>query len=350
MAHQKMSFQAFVLIVVVVVFCMNMTSLWSLSWSYHSRNTNRGVPFFQPTVTKQSSSWSLLSRRHDLLRTVFRRDYDSAIFNELLQFHNHYYVFCLFQTSQSNGPSSCPAEQVPSDNHYHCNPDDYDDTDSEADSQFGTKQYWDEMYLGMGDFDSEEYCWYYGFDAIQPYFLQFMPLPPKHQSSSSSSSSSASSLLPCATKMLVPGVGNDGTLLDLYKFGYHDIVAFDYSAPAIDRQREFLSFHKNACNDITLLVRDARKLDSEWTEMFDIIFEKGALDAIFLSGSGNVQLAAQELKRVLKPGGYMMSISGVVPEDMRRALFPIQDWEWVRDGAMDLKAGCFVWKKKDKQA
>jgi hypothetical protein len=42
-----------------------------------------------------------------------------------------------------------------------------------------------------------------------------------------------------------------------------------------------------------------------------------------------------------------MSISGVVPEDVRRTLFPVQDWDWVRDGTMDLKAGCFVWKKKE---
>jgi Methyltransferase domain. len=233
-------------------------------------------------------------------------------------------------TSHDDEFSSCP---------------EHDEIEDEADSQFGTKQYWDDMYVGMGDFDSEEYCWYYGFDAIQPYFVDFIPLPPKQKSASSSASSCS------CPKMLVPGVGNDGTLLDLYKFGYHDIVAFDYSAPAIDRQRELLSFHKNAEKDITLVVRDARKLDEEWTEMFDVIFEKGALDAIFLSGSGTVQLqlAVKELERVLKPEGYIMSISGVVPEDVRRRLFPERDWEWIRDGATDLKAGCFVWKKKMKK-
>lgn len=210
--------------------------------------------------------------------------------------------------------------------------------DSLAESQYGTKEYWDDMYVGMGDFSAEEYSWYFGFDTIKPLFMQFMPLPPKHSKDKGSSSSTT-------TKMLVPGVGNDGTLLDLYNFGYHDITAFDYSSNAIERQEELLSYNKQALDDVTLLVRDARHLDDEWMETFDLIFEKGALDAVFLSGKGNVEKAVEELKRVIKPGGYFMSVSGVVPEELRREMFPVQDWEWIRDGSNDLKAGCFVWKR-----
>ena len=214
----------------------------------------------------------------------------------------------------------------------------YSYDDSEAESEFGTKEYWDDMYIGMGDFDSEEYSWYFGFDTIKPLFLEHMPLPPKQQESVGNDTTQP-------VKMLVPGVGNDSTLLDLYNFGYHDIVAFDYSSNAIERQEDLLSYDSQALEDVSLLVRDGRDLDDEWTEMFDIVFEKGALDAIFLSGSGNVERAVEELKRVLKTGGYMMSVSGVVPEELRRQMFSTNDWEWVRDGSDDLKAGCFVWRK-----
>ena len=107
-----------------------------------------------------------------------------------------------------------------------------------------------------------------------------------------------------------------------------------------------LSFNSKAVRDVELLVRDARELDDEWTEIFDIIFEKGALDAVFLSGKGNVEKAVAELKRVIKKGGCFMSISGVIPEELRREMFLVEDWEWIRDGSNDLKAGCFVWKRR----
>lgn len=236
--------------------------------------------------------------------------------------------------------------------------------DSEAESQFGTKEYWDEMYQGYGDFSSEEYSWYFGFGTVKPYWVDYMPnalLPPKHRDSNSDDSKGMTSM--SMPKILTPGVGNDPTLLDLYQFGYRDITAFDYSRDAIERQRELLEYDSGAVEEIKLYVMDARDLkesecechndnDEEsavsWTDYFDIIFEKGALDAIYLSGpeQGNVQLAVEELTRVIKPGGYFMSVSGVVPEELRREMFHAdKGWEWMRDGSDDLKAGVFVWKR-----
>jgi len=204
--------------------------------------------------------------------------------------------------------------------------DDDDDDDGEARSQFGTRQYWDEMYDGMGDFPSDEYTWYYGWEMIKPHFVERVPDK--------------------SSRVLVPGVGNDPTLLDLYGAGYKDITAFDYSASAVERQGELLEYDPPAARDVVLRVRDARELDEEWGGSFDAVLEKGALDAIYLSGDGNVERAAGELRRVLRPGGICVSVSGVVPEELRREIFPIEEWEWLRDGSDDLKAGCFVWKKR----
>lgn len=85
---------------------------------------------------------------------------------------------------------------------------------------------------------------------------------------------------------------------------------------------------------------DARQMNEGWTASFDVIMEKGALDAIYLSGDGNLEMTVQEFERILKPGGTLLSVSGVVPEDLRREVF--SSWKWLRDGTDDLQAGCFV--------
>ena len=87
---------------------------------------------------------------------------------------------------------------------------------------------------------------------------------------------------------------------------------------------------------------DARQMNEDWTGRFDAVLEKGALDAIYLSGDGNLEQSVKEIERVLKPGGVLVSVSGVVPDDLRKEVF--RDWEWVRDGSHELKAGCFVLK------
>ena len=190
--------------------------------------------------------------------------------------------------------------------------------------------YWDDMYSGMGDFSAEEYSWYYGWDAIRPNFEE-------HVTDKES-------------RILLPGVGNDPLLLDLHGAGYTRLTAFDYSESAVERQAELLSYDSTggASADVTLRVMDARNLDSDWTGSFDAVLEKGALDAVYLSDSGgeNIERAVGELERVLRPGGICVSVSGVVPEELRREIFQENKWEWLRDGSNDLKAGCFVWRKR----
>jgi SAM-dependent methyltransferase len=209
---------------------------------------------------------------------------------------------------------------------------DYENDDSGARSQFGTKEYWDDMYLGFGDFDKDEYEWYFGWSEIKSFFQDHVPIPGDGET----------------TKLLIPGMGNDPILLDLVGAGYRDITAFDYSEGAVERQSELLSYDSSAKETVTLLCRDARALDEEWTNEFDAILEKGCLDALYLSDEtdGNVERAAEELHRVLKPGGVFMSVSGVVPAELRREIISIEKYDWIRDGTDDLKAGCFVWRKR----
>jgi len=217
--------------------------------------------------------------------------------------------------------------------------DGFDENDSDAKSQFGTFQYWNDMYVGMGDFPQEEYSWYYGWEVIKPYFMKHVDPAKK--------TSNMSSINQQQPRVLIPGIGNDPILLDLLREGYRDLTAFDYTENAISRQEDLLTYTSDGSEYVSLRVMDARKLDDDWSnEKFDAILEKGALDAIYLSGNGNVEKAASELKRVLRSGGIFLSVSGVIPEELRRDLFKTDDWDWIRDGSDDLKAGCFIWRRK----
>lgn len=198
------------------------------------------------------------------------------------------------------------------------------DDDSSARSQFGTKEYWDELYQGRGDFPADEYQWYYGFDEYGKYVTSHLPL---------------------YSRILLPGIGNDPIVLDLLQKKYTNLTGTDYSNHAIERQRDLLSysFSGNA-ESVTLLQMDARAMPSNWSNAFDAIIEKGALDAIYLSGDGNLERTVQEFERVLKPDGVLISVSGVVPTELRKDVFGDGKWRWIRDGSDDLKAGIFVLK------
>jgi len=260
---------------------------------------------------------------------------------------------------ESDETESCDDDDDDGDNSY----DDQENDDDEARSQFGTKEYWDGMYQGMGDFPMDEYEWYFGLERYWKHVVQSL--------SSRSNSKNA--------EILIPGIGNDPMLLDMLQKGYTKLTATDYSGFAIERQRDLLSYQgypfssellaasddNNDDDDgnddrnnndgetddddkpprpTVLLQMDARKMPQQWTDTFDLIIEKGALNAIYLSGDGNAELAAKEFERVLKPnGGILISVLGVVPADLRKEIF--RDWNWIRDGSDDLEAGCFVLEK-----
>ena len=198
------------------------------------------------------------------------------------------------------------------------------DDDSQAISCFGTKDYWDDVYSGFGDFPAAEYSWYYDWDEIKRYADPFLRSK--------------------EVSILLPGIGNDPLLIDLVAAGYKNLSAQDYCASAIERQRDLLDYvgGKDGVT-IDLSVSDVKRLPRQMEESFDVILEKGLLDAVYLSGTGNVEQAVASLRKTLKPGGMFISVSGVVPSALRRKMFA--EWKWMRDGENDLKAGCFILEK-----
>ncbi len=235
-----------------------------------------------------------------------------------------------------------------------------EDDDDDAKSQFGTKLYWDAMYDGMGDFAADEHSWYYGYEVIRPFLLEYGAQLFSFMNDENTEEGAVEALFQTMTSkdksrvsILLPGCGNDPLLLNLYNDGYQKLTAFDYSLGAIERQRELLEYLPATTTTseksyIELRVEDARELPTEWTNSYDIIIEKGALDAIYLSGNddSNLEKAILEFERVLRPGGVCISCSGVVPEILRREKFPTTAWVWLRDGSDDLRAGCFVFRKR----
>jgi SAM-dependent methyltransferase len=289
--------------------------------------------------------------------------------------------------------------------------DDDDDDASNPVSSFGTREYWDAVYAGHGDFPADEYSWYYGWTELQRWVREYVTPPPQNN------------------RILVPGIGNDPMLVDLIAAGYTHITAQDYSRHALDRQRDLLQYHfhcqdeeptdavaespvttdrndvddwnvtvnrKGSCDPssatpmarVRLSYSNVKNLPASWKESFTTILEKGLLDAVYLSSAsgsdsgtstavsmenvssnggggggggssstprhGPLERAVASLASTLVPGGIFISVSGVVPDELRRRLFPDRDnqdtsttlrWEWLRDGTNDLQAGCFVFRK-----
>jgi hypothetical protein len=260
------------------------------------------------------------------------------------------------------------------------NVDDKYCNDLNARSMFGTKAYWDDVYDGRGDFPADTYSWYTDWNELQRYIKPYASTAQKRITTTGHTQ--------C---IFIPGIGNDSLLIDMISAGYnqhHNLVAQDYSHRAIERQIELLqsigcSNYKycrednnsssantrsnqaaiadvvdpsNDTKQIDLYCCDiTKKLPSTWNRSFDIIIEKGLLDAVYLSDdtNQNVQGATHNLYQILKSNGILISISSVIPNELRHILFPsppMDDdtplWEWIRDGNADAtKAGCFIFQK-----
>lgn len=111
---------------------------------------------------------------------------------------------------------------------------------------------------------------------------------------------------------MLPGVGSDRLLRDLYDAGYSNLIAFDYAPESVEHCRRMMGDRR-----VQLLVADARDLDFAKDTSVDAVLDKGTLDAVQLIGSGkedrfeNLVKAVDEMDRVLKPGGIFWSLSAI---------------------------------------
>lgn len=229
-----------------------------------------------------------------------------------------------------------------------------------ANSNFGRQTFWNDLYEKQSNFS-----WYATWDDLQPFINEFLRLLAR----------------PYESKILVPGVGNDAIVVDMFDDGYPYITAMDYAPEGIERCREMLGPTRlraeqgntkdenkdhNQPGGVELVVADARDLtDTFENDAFDVVFEKGTLDAIFLSGgddkdksSENLNLAISELGRCLKPGGMWISVAAVVVDQIQDAFDSRETWDclvgkddfFVTDDGYtsnNIDGNLMVWRKED---
>ena len=117
---------------------------------------------------------------------------------------------------------------------------------------YSEKRYWDRVYEKKAN---EKYDWY----CEYPQFRQFL----KH--------------IPKSARILIVGCGNSALPQDLWQDGYHKLTCIDYSKVIIDKMRQK---YRALFPSVLFLVQDVTAMTSFSSGKFDVILDKGTLDAI----------------------------------------------------------------------
>lgn len=222
----------------------------------------------------------------------------------------------------------------------------------ETDSNFGRMEYWNNCYE-----DEDDFTWYAEWNDIQPFFSELVPLHvPLNEKIDAKDSSSDKAQL-ARPRVLLPGIGNDKSMVDMFDYGYSHLTAYDYAPEGIESAKRF--FGERDCD---LRVADARDLPYK-DDSFDAVLEKGTLDAIYLSGasdkglaSRHLDMAVEEMARTVKKGGVVMSITAACAGAVRESFGKDKDtWRVVRDGdfyvtddgytSNNIDATIFAWER-----
>eukprot|EP00929_Paragymnodinium_shiwhaense_P047193 TRINITY_DN23937_c0_g1_i1.p1 TRINITY_DN23937_c0_g1~~TRINITY_DN23937_c0_g1_i1.p1 ORF type:complete len:214 (-),score=49.53 TRINITY_DN23937_c0_g1_i1:377-1018(-) len=177
-------------------------------------------------------------------------------------------------------------------------------------SRFGEAEYWDERYSAMR---SESFDWYGTWNGDSSIQLRPHVLPQLGGS---------------VSDVLNIGCGNSRLSEELHADGYKNVVGIDVSQKVI----EAMSARFAATPGMSFLQMDATKM-TFGDASFDVVFEKGALDAIYTASSDAAREVIHEVVRVLRPGGVFVSVSFGSQETRRE----YNSTTWVDHGFVQLK-------------
>jgi hypothetical protein len=225
------------------------------------------------------------------------------------------------------------------------------------------------------DLPSDKYSWYCGWTELQPFWdMLITPLITDGNDNKH------------GVKVLIAGIGNDITPIQMYDDGWTNMIAFDYSEGGVCRAKELfgpdrlLSLKQqendydndsddddeqstvdatisSSCNDgggtAKLLTADCRSLPIP-NGHIDAILDKGTLDAIYITGPEVFRDSVKELTRVTNcNGGMIVCISAVIPQEVMLDAFGDNSccsssrsdngeescWETVHDGGLAFADG-----------
>lgn len=195
---------------------------------------------------------------------------------------------------------------------------------------FGRKEYWNDFYRNS----NQDFSWYAEWIDLKPFVREW--IDEQHS-------------------ILLPGVGTDALLMNLYRDNYKNLWAYDYASESIAYWKDRL----DTSVKIDLQVADARNLPYS-DEQFDCILDKGTFDAVYLAGNSlqervaTLEQAIVELDRVLKPGGTFWSLSGICTEALQMSS-ALSSWNNLADGSLyitidgytsnNLDGSLMVWSK-----
>lgn len=152
-------------------------------------------------------------------------------------------------------------------------------------SEFRTKQYWDDFFTKR---ENVAFEWYGDYKELSGHIGKTC----KKEDT-----------------VLVIGCGNSNFSSDFYDQGYHNVTNLDFSELVI---QEMVA--KNLARDKMVWdVGDMTNLNKYASNSFDIVFDKGALDALMSTDSPDTKEMAlkmfEEITRVLKPNGRYICIT-----------------------------------------
>ena len=115
-----------------------------------------------------------------------------------------------------------------------------------------------------------------------------------------------------SVKILVLGCGNSTLSEEMYDSGHKLITNNDISKLCIERMKKR---NENIRPNMKWDVMDIRDMSSYKDELFDIIVDKGTIDAILCGKDPhlNAAIMLSECQRILKTGGVYVAISFGLP-------------------------------------
>ena len=116
------------------------------------------------------------------------------------------------------------------------------------------------------------------------------------------------------SKILNIGCGNSQMTEEMYDEGYTDITNIDISAFCIEQMKAINLESRPLMKWLTM---DCTKMDEFSDNSFDIIIDKSTIDALLCDHDTpfvTVAKSLYEMQRVLKPSGYLITISFGPPE------------------------------------